>query len=191
MKLYFYNENELHYQKINTVKIVLLGILFVTLTYLFGVVKGRKDHLENLTPSEVEFIVLNMADTTRQFSKAKMINLMKDLNMKFPHIALAQSLIETGHFESKIFRENNNLFGMKQARTRVNTAKGTQYSHAYYDTWQESVYDYAFYQCRYLGSLHTEDEYLAYLSRSYAEDPNYVSKIKTLIQKENLKSLFE
>lgn len=191
MKLYFYNDKDLHYQKINTIKVILLGLIFLVLTYMFGVVKGRKDRLENLTPSEVEFIVLNMADTTRQFSQTKMINLMKELNIRYPHIALAQSLIETGHFNSKIFKENNNLFGMKQARTRVNTAKGTQYKHAYYDTWQESVYDYAFYQCRYLGNLYTEEEYMAYLGRSYAEDPNYVSKIKNIIKNENLKSYFE
>jgi uncharacterized FlgJ-related protein len=39
----------------------------------------------------------------------------------------------------KIFVENNNLFGMKEARVRLNLAKGTQYGHAYYDDWKESV----------------------------------------------------
>lgn len=191
MKLYFYDSDDLHYKKVNMVKVVGVIIAFVGLSFLFGLTKGRRDKLQHLTPSEIELIVLNISDTTRHFSQERMIQLMKDLNIRFPHIVMAQSLIETGHFESKIFKENNNLFGMKQARTRVNTAKGTQYQHAYYDSWQESVYDYAFYQCRYLGNLYTEDEYLAYLGRSYAEDPNYISKIKSLINKEDLKSLFE
>jgi hypothetical protein len=42
---------------------------------------------------------------------------------------------------------------MKQARIRVNTAKGTNLNHAYYDTWMESLYDYAFYQCRYMSNI--------------------------------------
>lgn len=191
MKLYVYDSHDLSYKKVNLIKIIGISIIFVCVIFLFGLTKGRRDKLKNLTPSEIELIILNSSDSTRAFSQEKMIQLMKDLNIRYPHIVMAQSLIETGHFESKIFKENNNLFGMKQARTRVNTAKGTQYRHAYYDTWQESVYDYAFYQCRYLGNLYNEEDYLDYLSRSYAEDPNYISKIKSLINKEDLKSLFE
>lgn len=191
MKLYFYDNHDLSYKKVNLVKVISIALVFATLSFLFGMTKGRRDKLANLTPSEIELIILNMSDSTRAFSQEKMVQLMTDLNIKYPHIVMAQSIIETGHFESKIFKENNNLFGMKQARTRVNTAKGTQYRHAYYDTWQESVYDYAFYQCRYLGNLYNEQEYLEYLGRSYAEDPNYVNKIKEIIKREDLKSLFE
>ena len=191
MKFYFYDQNDLSYKKVNLIKVFSVALTFVCLSFLFGLTKGRRDKLKNLTPSEIELIILNMSDSSRAFSQEKMVQLMTDLNIKYPHIVMAQSIIETGHFESKIFKENNNLFGMKQARTRVNTAKGTQYRHAYYDTWQESVYDYAFYQCRYLGNLYNEEEYLEYLGRSYAEDPNYVSKIKEIIKKEDLKSLFE
>jgi len=191
MKLYYYNKENLNFQPLSFFKLITYPIIAIIIFYMYGYLEGRKEQIKNYTPSEIELIVLNITDSTRSFSQDKMVELMKDLNIRYPHIAMAQSLIETGHFKSKIFKENNNLFGMKQARTRVNTAKGTQYQHAYYDTWQESVYDYAFYQCRYLGSLYSEDEYLAYLGRSYAEDPNYVSKIKSLIKKEDLKSLFE
>lgn len=191
MKLYYYNRNNLTFQPLSLFKLIIYPIITIIIFYMYGYLEGRKEQIKNYTPSEIELIVLNMNDSTRAFSKERMIQLMKDLNIKYPHIVMAQSLIETGHFESKIFKENNNLFGMKQARTRVNTAKGTQYRHAYYDSWQESVYDYAFYQCRYLGNLYNESEYLEYLGRSYAEDPNYVSKIKELIKKEDLKSLFE
>lgn len=158
---------------------------------MYGFLEGRKDQLIHLTPQEKEIILLNISDTTSEFSSEKMVELMKELNIKYPHIVYAQSLIETGHFDSKIFKENNNLFGMKQARTRVTTAQGTQYNHAYYNNWRESVYDYAFYQCRYLSGLRNEEEYLAYLDRSYAEDPTYISKIRSLVNKENLRELFE
>ena len=99
-------------------------------------------------------------------------------------------MVETGYWGSKIFKENHNLFGMKQANVRINTAVGTQNNHAYYETWMESIYDYAFYQCRYLGGIRTEAEYYAYLGKSYAEDKDYVKVLKSVVEKENLKDLF-
>ena len=99
-------------------------------------------------------------------------------------------MVETGHWKSNIFKENHNLFGMKQARVRINTAGGTQNGHAYYDNWIESVYDYAFYQNRYLTNVRTESEYYAMLSASYAEASNYVEVLKSTVEKQNLKSLF-
>jgi len=191
MKFYYYNESDLSYHKVRVLPIALFVIIAGILSYMYGYLEGRQDQIVHLTPQEKEIILLNVSDTTSEFSQDKMVSLMKELNIKYPHIVMAQSLIETGHFDSKIFHENHNLFGMKQARTRVTTAQGTQYNHAYYENWRESVYDYAFYQCRYLSGLKTEEEYLAYLGRSYAEDPNYLSKIRSLVKKENLRELFE
>ena len=191
MKLFYYNKKDLTYKSVKVLHFVLASVIVSILTYMYGYLEGREDQIIHLTPQEKEIIFLNVSDTTGEFSTDKMVYLMKELNIKYPHIVYAQSLIETGHFDSKIFKENNNLFGMKQARTRVTTAQGTQYNHAYYDNWRESVYDYAFYQCRYLSGLKNEEEYLAYLGRSYAEDPNYVSKISSLVKKEKLRELFE
>jgi len=152
-------------------------------------VYGRYTNVETLTEYEKELLLVNL--NQEKFSEEKLVELMKQLHIKFPHIVLAQAKTESGHFGSKIFLENHNLFGMKQAQVRVNTAKGTQYGHAYYDNWEQSVYDYAFYQCRYLGAIRSEAEYFAYLQGSYAEDPQYVFKLKRMIEQEQLKSKFE
>jgi hypothetical protein len=125
-----------------------------------------------------------------QFSEDKLIDKLKELNVKFPYIALAQAKLETGNFTSKVFREGNNLFGMREAKQRITTAKGTENNHAYYYSWGESVLDYSFYQCRYLSNINTEEQYFQYLSQSYAENPNYVSILKGMIEKENLKARF-
>jgi hypothetical protein len=80
---------------------------------------------------------------------------------------------------------------MKQATVRINTAKGTQHGHAYYDNWYESLYDYAFYQCRYLSDIRNEREYYQYLSSVYAEaGDGYVEAVKKAVEREDLKSLF-
>jgi hypothetical protein len=125
-----------------------------------------------------------------QFSEDKLIERLKELNVKFPYIAFAQAKLETGNFTSKIFRENNNLFGMREAKQRITTAQGTEHNHAYYHSWYESVLDYSFYQCRYLSGINTEEQYFQYLGQSYAENPNYVSILKDMIVKENLKARF-
>jgi hypothetical protein len=156
------------------------------LSVLIGHYIGKTNSFLEITETE-KITLINEADP---FSKDNFILMLKDLNVKYPHIVLAQSMIETGRWKSKIFLENNNLFGMKKAKLRITTAGGTQYNHAYYNHWRESVYDYAFYQCRYLSKIKSENEYFQYLSAHYAEDPNYINMVKTIIEKEELKSFF-
>lgn len=151
---------------------------------------GRLIRIQALDKYERELLVLNLENEKNKFTKQKFVDELKRLNVKFPYIVMAQSIIETGHFRSKIFKENNNLFGMKQANLRINTANGTQNNHAYYDDWYQSVYDYAFYQCRYLGGINTEEEYYLYLGQNYAEASDYVEVIKTTVEREKLKDLF-
>lgn len=56
-----------------------------------------------------------------------------------------QAAFETGNFSSVIFREQNNLFGMKLARIRPTTATGEQRGHATFKSIADSVKDYAIY----------------------------------------------
>jgi flagellum-specific peptidoglycan hydrolase FlgJ len=125
-----------------------------------------------------------------KFSEEKLIAEIKSMHFKFPYIVLAQAMHETNFFVSPIFNENHNLFGMKESYKRINVAKGTQSEHAYYNSWNESVIDYALYTATYLSVLKTEEDYFDYLSENYAEDKQYVFKLKTLIKEKNLKSYF-
>jgi uncharacterized FlgJ-related protein len=95
---------------------------------------------------------------------------------------LAQAKLESGYFKSTIFLENNNMFGMREAKLRANLAKGTNRSHAYYDSWQDSLLDYALYYSTYLHKIKTEGEYFEYLKQNYAEDPSYVQRLKQIIK---------
>lgn len=70
---------------------------------------------------------------------------------------------------------------MKLARSRNTTAIGEFSGHALYEDWRQSVMDYSLYQSTYLRKIRTEDQYLEYLSQHYAEDPNYVNKLKQKI----------
>lgn len=57
----------------------------------------------------------------------------------------AQAAHETGNFTSDIFKENNNLFGMKMPRVRKTTAIGENRGHAVYKSVEDSVKDYWLY----------------------------------------------
>jgi hypothetical protein len=192
-ELFYYCNKELRYKKINKIKIIVptLSLLIIFLLLVWGTnSKTKNNDILSLPTFESDITVVNINDTLNDFSEEKLIELLLSLNVKFPHIVLAQAKLESGHYSSKIYKENHNLFGMKEAVVRIHTSKGTQFNHAYYSHWKESVYDYAFYQCRYLSTLHTEKEYYSYLSKSYAEANNYVEILKSMVIKENLKEKF-
>jgi uncharacterized FlgJ-related protein len=155
--------------------------------WLNGYKKGIETKAELLTQEEKILLI----ESIDPFNEYRLMAMMIELGIKFPYIPYAQSKLETGSWRSSVFIENHNLFGMKEATRRVSTAKGSNKGHAYYDTWRESVYDYAFYQCRYLGNIKTENEYFQYLSATYAEDTTYVDKLKRIIQNEGLKEKFK
>jgi hypothetical protein len=156
------------------------GICFGWMALLLIVFNIDNTRIETIVK---EIICEPKSDELLLFSEKRLINKMIEINLKFPHIALAQSQLETGNFKSKIFKENNNLFGMKEAKSRVKLALGTKHGHAHYSTWLESLYDYAFYQCRYLGTIKNETDYYNYLGKTYAEDPDYVDKLKKMADK--------
>lgn len=131
---------------------------------------------------------------------SRFIYTMDKAGIRFPEIVLSQALLETGWFSSKIYRENNNLFGMKAGKNdRI------QYGHAWYANagysvfalkrWQEErLRDYELHRKKVV----TEKDYYEFLeclcipktpTRSwgdkdrcyrYAEDPKYVTKVKEI-----------
>ena len=87
--------------------------------------------------------------------------------IKHPKIVLAQAKLETGNFHSFVCNYHHNLFGLM---------KGDEY-HKFHH-WKDSITYYKNHvQSRYKGG-----DYLAFLSKiGYAEDTQYLSKLKQLI----------
>jgi uncharacterized FlgJ-related protein len=184
---YKFNKETLLFEKSKVSKKVLAGVgVIIGLFIILGFTTNSANEVQNLSQEEKLIVIREY----NEFSQEKLIEKIKQLNFKFPHIILAQSYQETGHYKSSIFLENNNLFGMKEAKLRANLAKGTNRGHAYYETWQESVIDYALYYSTYLYNLRTEGEYFEYLRQNYAEDPTYIQRLKEIIKKQDLKNKF-
>ena len=184
---YKFNEETLLPEKVNVTNKTLMGLgAAVGLLLVFGFTSNPANKAQNLS-QEDKLIVIREYN---EFSEVKLIDKITELNFRYPHIILTQAKLESGHFKSTIFLENNNMFGMKEAKLRANLAKGTNRGHAYYETWQESVIDYALYYSSYLRSINTEGEYFEYLRQNYAEDPTYVQRLKQIISKQDLKNKF-
>jgi len=161
----------------------IMSLIFI-LIFFVGIVSflGGKAHSKTvyITEEGQSYIISQEKDT---FTEQKLYEYLVELNVKHPEIVIAQARLETGNYSSEVFRQNNNLFGMKEARIRISTNQGTNLGHAVYENWKQCVLDYAFYQATYLSDLKKEKDYLNYLDRSYAEDPNYINKVQKIAAK--------
>lgn len=181
--LYVYDPERMNYVRAYKVYTRIVGGVVLAALMGFGYASYRHSQklnsIEYIT-EETRTLIINEEN---KFSEERLKQFILELNIRFPHIVLAQAKLESGYFKSKMFRENNNFFGMKVARRRPTTNKGEQYGHAFFDSWKDCVVDYAFYQAAYLNDIKTEAQYFAYLRANYAEDPTYVEKLKKIIKK--------
>jgi len=104
----------------------------------------------------------------QELSIPNLIKVMKEVGLSNQLFVLAQAVLETGNFSSRVCNEDHNLFGLTNPRT-----------HTYYKfaRWEDSVIGYQkFIQYRYKGG-----NYLAFLKHiGYAEAPNYTNAVAKL-----------
>jgi len=106
--------------------------------------------------------------------------LLRQYDIKFARVVLAQEVHETDWFSSNIYKENFNRFGMKTNSRDFDI--GENRNHAVYPDFIASIKDYAAWQKRRLELnpwVKTEDDYIKMLVKvGYAEDKNYARHIK-------------
>lgn len=110
-------------------------------------------------------------------TKAEVWNYIKATDIKHKEIVYAQAMLETGHLTSTIYKENNNLFGMKTPTQRQTFAIGENRGHAVYLNWRYSVIEYAYWQSLY----YDDGDYYEFLKRvGYATSKTYINKLKSI-----------
>ena len=192
-KLFKYNHETLQFEKIKQGSYMKLGgwlIIGLIILFIAGWLSGTNKYIINHFVNKTEVVDTVVVEGT-PFSEDAFIELLKEVNVKYPYIVLAQAKIESGNYTSEIFKGNHNLFGMKQARKRTTTAIGTKNGHAYYTSWISSVYDYAMYQNNVMCDVQSEDGYYAKLGESYATDSTYATVIKNTVDNLKLKKQFD
>lgn len=151
----------------------------ILISFAVGVLGAIQVHsyLKEDEPPEIK-VVLHIDNKEKQpdfFSKSPQDGLMGALEyyeVKHPQIVYAQAILETGHFKSDLCLSGNNLFGLYNSRKK-------QYYK--FDHWAESVVAYLDYvQDRYKPP----NDYYKFLSDiGYAEDPDYINKLKGIVNR--------
>lgn len=117
----------------------------------------------------------------------RMIWIYDSLGIQFSKVVVAQSLLETDNFKSRIAKQQKNLFGMRPNKRPYGVGK--QAGFAVYPGPLESVLDYRDWQKRvlYLHPCKNEEEYLWVLDhlpickdcKYCVGDPEYTNKIRS------------
>lgn len=90
---------------------------------------------------------------------------MKEVGVSNQLFVLAQAILETGNFQSRVCKQYNNLFGLYDSRHK---------DYYRFARWEDSVVGYIkLIQYKYKGG-----NYLQFLKKvRYAEDPGYIRKV--------------
>lgn len=125
-----------------------------------------------------------------QCSKDTVTQALKQLDIKYSDVVLAQVMLESGNLSSKLTRLNNNLLGMRHPKKRETTSLGSNKGYAYYTDWYSCLEDYYLYQKAVLSKKNlTKHQYINYLAKTYAKDPQYKAKLITTIKRLHDKSI--
>ena len=150
-------------------------IFNILISFAVGVLGAIQiySYLKRDEPPEIKMIHTVNEEQPDFFSKSPQEGLIEALEyygVKHPQIVYAQAILETGHFKSDLCLNGNNLFGLYNSK-----------KHSYYtfDHWIESVVAYLdFIQYRYKPP----NDYYKFLSDiGYAEDPEYINKLKRIV----------
>lgn len=154
--------------------IVICLLIGISIMFIIATIVQAKGNKKNTLQEVIEFTPCY---------KDSIANFLIELKVKYPHIVLSQSIIESGNYTSKVFLENNNPFGMKLSWNRSTTALGIKNGYAYYSNLRDAIIDYAFMQSSYYRSAKTEEDYYILLQKSYAEDKEYINKVRKIANK--------
>ena len=115
-------------------------------------------------------IYYNVETSVKELTIENLYAALKKHGIKYPKIVLAQAILETGRFRSRVCNEHNNLFGLR-------------HSTGYYsfDHWEESVVAYK----NKVQYKHRDGEgYYSFLKRiGYASAPDYINKVREIAER--------
>jgi hypothetical protein len=124
-----------------------------------------------------------------------------DQEVLCPDQVLAQIKLESGNLSSFLLKRTNNMLGMRYPGVRKTTACGVYIpsmdtvivgnredvrkylkmnNYAVYKSWKDAVADYKLWQ---QSNFDVTENYLAFLGKVYAEDANYIKKIKQVAER--------
>jgi len=138
-----------------TINVIFVALLLMAFTREDSIITKTKIIKEVVTEKDV---ILNDSGITAELTKQGVI---------LAAVACLQSRIESNHGKSNVGIQAKNLFGITFHRCKHVAGKHGVY--AKYDSYRDNIKCYAHIQARYLKNI----------DGKYAEDPSYVSKLKS------------
>ena len=110
----------------------------------------------------------NVGAATDELNIENLYAALKRHGIKYPKIVLAQAILETGAFRSRVCRENNNLFGLRHSK-----------GYYAFEHWEESVIAYR----DKVQYKHRDNEnYYSFLRRiGYSTSKDYVRRVREIV----------
>lgn len=158
----------------NKKQVVLLSMMTVLLFHLILLIPNRnyREEGNNITMKhEKEASLLHLDLNIENYLKV-----LEFYEIKNTTKVLAQALWETGHFKSYNCRIRNNTLGLYDSKNK----KFFSFNH-----WSESI---KLYKEAVEYKLKEGENYYTFLDRiGYAEDPNYIDNIKSMVYRLKVK----
>lgn len=153
-------------------KQILTDSLFIFIIVVVGIFCFI--YQEQLTEKEKEMREMEIKPdsislSSLELSKENFLFACISLNIDSPRIVYAQAQLESAYFSSNLFRSQNNFLGLYNSRTK---------SYYSFDHWTSCLQAYRdFVQYKWDGNC----SYYEFLENlPYAEDPDYIKKLKRL-----------
>lgn len=152
------------------IHVVWFIIVLLAVAFFINVYSDNKK--ENTIIEKEDSVSVQWRQNHFLLSEENLYNELVAQGVDFPEIVTAQAVLETGHFKSYACLQQNNLFGLRDN-------KGTYMS---FPHWTDAVAAYKKYVQRYNHPV--PEDYYAYLQElGYAEDPQYIDKLKQIVNK--------
>lgn len=153
-------------------KQILTDSLFIFIIVLVGTFCFL--YQEQLTEKEKEMREMEIKPdsislSTLELTKENFLFACISLNIDSPQIVYAQAQLESAYFSSNLFKTQNNFLGLYNSRTK------SYYSFDHWTSCLQAYRDFVQYKWNKNCSYY---EFLENLP--YAEDPNYIKKLKRL-----------
>lgn len=118
-------------------------------------------------------------NTPEEINDTVLYQFLLDNNAWYPDILLKQAKIESANYSSNVYKNTNNLYGMKKVGKRQTTQLNNTYNgYGSYNNWCLSVLDRMLWDMFvFKGEKPSREEYLKEMS-IYAEDKSYLTKLK-------------
>lgn len=150
-------------------KVISILLVSIILGFVNGYSLHHWIHDSRNVDNEVILLPEHPFYLLEEVNEEVLYNTLKHYGFPNPAAITAQAVLESGNFKSRLCIRHNNLFGLYNSRKK---------SYFKFDSWISCVFAYKDF---ILNKYKEGEDYYGFLSRiGYAEDPNYVEKVKKL-----------